>query len=461
MAGSNNELTRRLRAPFQNLVGGFATRFTQMGWMNDWVMRAGTAGRYREIDLIGSDSLDNRLLAGQVSKGITTPIKLMLQANAKCVTTPIFVNAGDTANPLGTPMEVTRIDCIFGTAGTDAAAVTGYVTKDVAGQAPGTGTTVMTGTFNLKATANTIQTANHWTPTGTLCLAGPRGIPSTVLAAGEQLTFVVSGVNTALANLAVTVWLRPHTGASIATAAYHANGDIATSTMYLNVIPGQVIRAVSMRWGTAGTNGSAVTADITKDVSTNAPGAGTSILTAAQSVKGTANTPVYPALAASTATLTMALGDRLALKMTGTLTALADLVVTVFFQASGEQHFVVPVSFWDAAASDRTAFIANEYFQVVDYWETWSTAGTSGTHLLTKDTGTTAPGAGTGLLSDNTNTGIISSGTANTPVGSLVVSAVSLKENLYLAPGDRLGIKNAGTAGAVAGIYGAIILRKL
>ena len=34
MAGSNNELTRRLRAPFQNLVGSFATRFTPMGWMN-------------------------------------------------------------------------------------------------------------------------------------------------------------------------------------------------------------------------------------------------------------------------------------------------------------------------------------------------------------------------------------------------------------------------------------------
>lgn len=461
MAGSNNELTRRLRAPFQNLVGSFATRFTPMGWMNDWTQRASNAGRYREFDLLGTDSLDNVLLRGAVTKGFATPVKLMLQANAKCVTTAMYVNAGDVANPRGTPMEVVRIDCIFGTAGTDAGAVTGYVTKDVAGQAPGTGATVMTGTFNLKGTANTLQTADYWTPTATLCLAGPRGTPSTVLAAGEQLTFVVSGVNTSLANLAVTVWVRPHTGASIATAAYHANGDIATSTMYLNVIPGQVVRAVSMRWGTAGTNGSAVTADITKDTSTNAPGAGTSILLAAQSVKGTANVAVYPALAASAATLTMALGDRLALKMTGTLTALADLVVTVHFGASSTEHIVVPVNFWDAQATDRTAFIANEYLQVVDYWETWSTASTTNKQLLTKDTGTTAPGAGTGLLSDNTNAGIDTSATANTPTGSLVVSAVSLKENLYLAPGDRLGIKNAGTTGSLAGTFGAIILRKL
>jgi hypothetical protein len=157
----------------------------------------------------------------------------------------------------------------------------------------------------------------------------------------------------------------------------------------------------------------------------------------------------------------MAAGDRLAVKMTGTLTALADLVVTVFFTGSLVSHIVVPTSFWDANATDRTLFISDGSYIVADYWETWSTASTSINHLLTKDTGTTAAGAGTGLLTDNTNAGIDTSQAANTPLAGTLLSTVGTKPTLWVGPGDRLSIhNNAGTAGSLAGVFSALLLRQ-
>ena len=442
---SDKRVTDLIRAPYQKLIGAGVKRFYG-GWDNNFTQKANNAAGTDVLDVLGTDALNNVLVGGSVTKGLATPITLPITTSAKIVTTPIYVQPNDT-----TPLEVVAIDCTFGTA--NGAALTAYISKDVAGVAPGFGTSVMSGTFNLNATANTTQSAT---------LAGARLTPVLSLLPGEQLSLKLSTTVTSLAGLMVTIWVRPHTGAAIASWRRSANGDIATSTMYLNIIPGMKVRAVAMRWGTAGSDAGAVTMDITKDTGTNAPGAGTSILSAAQSVKGTANTTVYPSLAASAATLTMAAGDRLAVKTTGTLTALANLVITVVFEACSQDHIAVPFSFWDVANTDRTVLInrTGQCLQVVDCWMTWSTASTSNTQLLTKDTGTTAPGAGTGLQTDNTNAGILTSATANTPVGSLLLSAVSTKPTLWLAPGDRLGIKNAGTVGSLAGVSGVVLLRR-
>jgi hypothetical protein len=439
------ELTARIRAPFMSILG-LADRFAKRGWDNDYIQRSfNAAGTDQIMSGSGTDALDNRLLGGGYYRPFATPIRLNISANAKIgQTTQFFANANDT-----TPLEIVQISCIFGTA--DGATNTGYVSKETQGQ-PAPGATCMSGTFNLNATANTLQTAT---------LAGATGTPSLVLNAGEQLTFNIASAVTSLASLEVIVWVRPHTGLPFAQFVRPANGDIATSTIYLNIVPGTVVRAVSMRWSTAATNAGTVTMDVTKDTSTTAPGAGTSILAAAQSVKGAAHTTVFPALAASSATLTMAVGDRLAVKTAGTLTALAGLVITVFFSAGPEDHIVVPVTLWDANSTDRTLFIANHHYVVADAWETWSTVSTSLTQLLTKDTGTTAPGAGTGLQTDNSAAGILTSGTINTPVGSLLLSAVSTKPTLWLAPGDRLGLKNAGTAASVAGVSISVLLRRV
>jgi hypothetical protein len=443
MSLSDKQLTRRIRAPFLSVLGSLRQRFDRDAWESDYVQRAFTPDGTDMTDLYGTDALGNLLVGGGVKTPATTSVRLQLAANSKIATiNPFFVNNNDT-----TPLEIVGISCIYGTAASVAS--TGTLVKDPVGSVPGGGSACMTGTFNLNTTTNTLQNAT---------LMGVRGSAPLVIGPGEQLTFLVSAVS-ALAGLSVTVYLRPHTGVSIASYSRHANADIATATtIYLNVIPGLTVRSVAMRWGVAATDAT-MTAAITKDVPTDAPGAGTAtILSAAQSIKGTVNTTVYPALSATAANLKMAAGDRLALKLTGAPTATTDLVVTVFFSAGPEQHFVVPVSLWDGAATDRTMYISDGYYVVSDCWETWSTISTSITHLLTKDTGATAAGAGTALQTDNTNAGILTSGTLNTPVGSSF--NLTNRPSLWLSPGDRLGLKNGGSASGLAGVFAAILLRR-
>lgn len=80
--------------------------------------------------------------------------------------------------------------------------------------------------------------------------------------------------------------------------------------------------AVTEVHAVAGSDGGAVTLQVTKDVSTDAPGAGTDLLSTALNLKSTANTPVDGALVTTTATVTFAAGNRLSIDFAGTLTAL-------------------------------------------------------------------------------------------------------------------------------------------
>lgn len=83
----------------------------------------------------------------------------------------------------------------------------------------------------------------------------------------------------------------------------------------------------------AGTDGSAVSLQLTKDTGTAAPGAGTDLLTnntnAGFNLKGTANTTQEAALSATVADLRLAAGNRLSIDFAGTLTTLAGVHVTV------------------------------------------------------------------------------------------------------------------------------------
>jgi hypothetical protein len=430
----------------------WAAYSAQSGQKNKSLIRGGIDNNYTQramnalgtdvLDLYGTDAYNNPLYGGSLVNAIASPIRFQVNLNAKLATVnPFFVNENST-----TPLEVVAITCTFSTAAGSTS--TGYVSKEIQGVAA-PGSSCQTGTFNLNATANTLQTG---------VLAGVRGTPSLVINPGEQLTFNISAV-ASLVGLYVTVWVKPHTSLSIAQYIRVANGDIATSSFYLNIIPGTTVRSVSARWGTACS--STGTFDITKDVPTDAPGAGTSILTGTVAGSGAAKTTVFPALSATAATLKMAAGDRLSVKIAGTLTAWAQLVVTVQFSAGPDSHIVIPYSFWEGPAVDRTVFVADRNYLVQDSWESWAVISTSNFQLLTVDRGTTAPGAGTGLQTDNTNKGFDTNATLNTPVGSLLLTAVSTKPTLTLAAGDRLGLKNQGTAGTLAGIVGAILLRKL
>lgn len=116
------------------------------------------------------------------------------------------------------------------------------------------------------------------------------------------------------------------------TFAMAANGSLADQAFFVANRAYQVV-AISEVHATAGNDAGAVTLQVTKDTSTNAPGAGTDLLTnnsnAGFDLKGTANTVQTGTLTATTTALQLAAGDRLSVDFAGTLTTLAGVVVTV------------------------------------------------------------------------------------------------------------------------------------
>lgn len=93
-----------------------------------------------------------------------------------------------------------------------------------------------------------------------------------------------------------------------------------------------IVDSITEIHGVAGSDGSAVSLQVTKDTGTNAAGAGTDLLTnntnAGFDLKGTANTMQTGTLVA-VSTRTLAAGDRLSIDVAGTATAVAGLQVTV------------------------------------------------------------------------------------------------------------------------------------
>lgn len=108
-----------------------------------------------------------------------------------------------------------------------------------------------------------------------------------------------------------------------------ANASLADQAFFVAPAPCEVLDIQEVH-STAGTDAGAVSLQVTKDVSTDAPGAGTDLLTSVGfNMKGTANTVQEGTLVSSKASLAMKRGDRLSVDFAGTLTALAGVVVTV------------------------------------------------------------------------------------------------------------------------------------
>lgn len=109
---------------------------------------------------------------------------------------------------------------------------------------------------------------------------------------------------------------------------------IADQAFYLAQLPVKVI-GITYVHATAGTHASAVNLQVTKDTGTDAPGAGTDLLTnntnAGFNCKGTINTVQTGALVTTTA-VNLVAGDRLSLDFAGTLTDLAGVLVSVRLQ---------------------------------------------------------------------------------------------------------------------------------
>lgn len=110
------------------------------------------------------------------------------------------------------------------------------------------------------------------------------------------------------------------------------NADVVDKAFFIANRACKVI-AISEVHSTAGSDASAVNVQVVKDTGTAAPGAGTDLLTnntnAGFNMKGTANTVQNGTLVASSASLTLAAGDRLSLDFAGTVTAVAGVVVSI------------------------------------------------------------------------------------------------------------------------------------
>lgn len=112
------------------------------------------------------------------------------------------------------------------------------------------------------------------------------------------------------------------------------NTDAATAANYGVFFVAErqyVVLAVAEVHGTAGTDASAVTLQIERLQGTEAPDSGDALLSTALSLKATANTTQYGQLV-TTGVTALERGDRLCLKDAGTLTAVANLCVTVYIQ---------------------------------------------------------------------------------------------------------------------------------
>lgn len=112
----------------------------------------------------------------------------------------------------------------------------------------------------------------------------------------------------------------------------NANGSLADQSFFIANRAYQVMEIREVH-AVAGNDSGAVNLQVTKDTSTDAPGAGTDLLTdnsgAGFNLKGTANTVQSGTLTSTVASKKLAAGDRLSVDFAGTLTTLAGVVVTV------------------------------------------------------------------------------------------------------------------------------------
>lgn len=139
----------------------------------------------------------------------------------------------------------------------------------------------------------------------------------------QQLTVPLDAVTAGILRKQVTFQVTFNApGTSGATAANYG--------MFFQADRAVGVASITEIHATAGTDTGAVTLQVEKLTGTTAPGSGTSLLSSAFDLKGTKNTTQYGSLTTSNPTaLALGRGDRLGVVLTGTPTAVANVVVTV------------------------------------------------------------------------------------------------------------------------------------
>lgn len=430
-------LTSAIRASFQkrsgqNLLAANTANSPQLpGWANDntFELRWRNAANTDDARVLSVDGSNNIQLGEQVFTPSRRTLKFNLTTTASLVTQHFVI--------IPAACRIVGITEIHATAESTATTLTAYIEKLTGTTAPGSGTTLMSGTFNLKATAQTLQTATL-TTTGT----ADSDAPDLQCAAGDRLGIKFSTTATELVGVCISITVAPSGTGEWVTYNLQANGDLVDQAFYLaqrDVIVTAAYYVHSTKCSVAST-----VVQVVKDTSTNAPGAGTDILTnntnTGFDLTGANNTVQTGTLTATAATLRLAPGDRLSVDFAGTLTALAGVIVVVVLQpVSTSRKEVLFALSKNANLVDQQFFIADRNYKIVDAAAVWSVAAASGNVQLTRDKTTDAPGAGTDLLSMDTNAGWQVDGTANTPE---VATWKDTRFN-YLLAGDRLSLDMA------------------
>jgi len=151
--------------------------------------------------------------------------------------------------------------------------------------------------------------------------------PAAVASQTQVIGWVVRGAGTELMYLSANI---PH----ITIRHTIAGTAAATATNYgvFHIVDRQMrLLNARERHRTAGNDAGAVTLQIEKLPSGTAEGSGTNMLTTTFNLKSTADTPVLVAATSTAANARVVPGEALALVDSGTLTAVADMTVTLTF----------------------------------------------------------------------------------------------------------------------------------
>lgn len=433
MANKFKDLTAAIRAPFFKRHGlGRSGDFSSVDYAFDnnfaqvWRNAADTA----DVEALRVDADNNIQIGGAYAKPpMRIPCIFRAVANGAVVTTRFHI-----FNYSGKIVGITEI---HNTAGNHASAVTLHVTKETSGQAPGAGTSMMSGTFNLKGTANTQQSATLSTAVDST------GKSVTEFVAGEMLSVKLTGNAQTAAGVLIVVWVQPYVRAldfSFYSAAVTAQDQVF-------FIANRPYRLRAMRYvhATAETTDTSANVQVVHDTGTDAPGAGTNLLSndsdAGFDLNATANVPQVGAFTDTT----LAAGDRLAVDFSdASFTQGAGVLVTVTVYPEADR---LEISNWlyDTDVTDHWFFSADRDYQLWDGRQLHATAaGGVLTANVEKAAGTTNASGGTAVL----NTAWDLNGAGNTVQ---VADYVTVKATTLLVANNRLSIDFANTEQSLAG----------
>ena len=410
-----------------------------------------------EMFVHGVDTDGAIRIGDDVLKPNRSQVTVHLYPNANLVTQAFFVN------PTPHKLYITSAQFVATTVGTVAGATADITHETQIGglmQAAGTGKTVLSAKFGISttATAETVQVAGLASPLvratyNTSVANATPGAGVIVLQPGDSLSIKFSGTLTTLVGLTISLGVAPGSKYSfvsyyLATAASAATISLCTSLRKRTLLYGAELHQV------AGTDPGAVTLTLTKDATATAPGAGTAMLASTVNLKSTALTYNQLSLSATAANLALISTDSVAVKVAGTTTALAGVLVTLAFDGKPGEVWLNYNSANSTVGTDEEFWIADRDYIITQDSGKWSATGTSNFASLTIDTGTQTPSTGQVVSTLNTNKGFDTTGSINAPV----FDTLAALNTRYIKAGDRIGIHNQGTTGALAGLQLSALL---